>query len=83
MTWLKDRKHPSSTPTPDQSGHTIGYYKLGGGGGVLPIYDIVRMCGANIPPFQRCQVYDKPPLSKKKYITDPVFHHCYMNGTIF
>ena len=38
----------------------------GGGGGVeLPIYDIVRMCGANSPLFQRFQVYDKPPYSKK------------------
>ena len=53
---------------------------LGGWGGELPIYDIVRMCGANRPLFQRCQVYDKPPFSKKKYMTDPVFHQ---NGPIF
>ena len=46
----------------------------GGGGGNY----LVRMCGANSPLFQRCQVYDKPPFSKKKYITDPVFHLCYM-----
>ena len=52
-----------------------------GGGGA--IYDIVRMCGANSPLLQRCQVYDKPPFSKKKYMTDPVFHYCYMNGPIF
>ena len=39
------------------------YYILGGGGGEggqLPIYDIVRICGANSPLFLRCQVYDKP-----------------------
>ena len=53
------------------------------GGGLLPIYDIVRMCGANSPLFQRCQVYGKAPFSKKKYMTGQVFHHCYMNGLIF
>ena len=37
----------------------------GGGGGELPIYDIVRMCGPYSHPFQRCQVYDKPPFSMK------------------
>ena len=36
-----------------------------------------RMCGANSPLFQHCQVYYKLPFSKKKY------HHCYMNGPIF
>ena len=25
----------------------------------------------------------KPPFTKEKYMTDPVFHHCYMNGHIF
>ena len=49
----------------------------------LCIYDIVWMCGPNSPPFQRFQVYDKPPFSKKKYLTDPVFYHCYINGPIF
>ena len=42
----------------------------GRGGGEIPIYDIVRMYGLNSPLFQRCQVYDKPPLSKKnKWLT--------------
>ena len=50
---------------------------LEGVGWGLPIYDIVGMCGANSPLFQRCQVYDLPPFSKKKYMTDPVFHQCY------
>ena len=48
-----------------------------------PYYDIVRMCGANSPLFQRSQVYDKPSFSKKKYMTDPVIYHCHMNGPIF
>ena len=51
-----------------------------GGAGLLPIYEIVRICGENSLLFKHCQVYDKPPL---KYMTDPVFHHCYMNGRIF
>ena len=29
-----------------------------GGGGGLPVYDIVRMCDLNSPLFQRCQGYD-------------------------
>ena len=48
------------------------------GGGYLPIYGIVRMWGPNSPLFKHCQVYNKPPFSKKKYMTDPVFHHCYI-----
>ena len=67
-------KRLSSSPT---------RYSGGGGGGLLHIYDIIRMCGANSPLFQRCQVYDKPPFSKKKYMTDPVFHHCYFLTTLF
>ena len=41
----------------------------GGGGNQNPIYDIVRMCVPNGPPFQRCQVYDWPPFLNKKYMT--------------
>ena len=55
----------------------------GGGGGGGAIYDILRICGANSPLFQCGQVYAKPPFSKKKYMTDPVFHHIYVNGRIF
>ena len=51
---------------------------VGGGGGNYLLYDIVRMSSANSPLFQRCQVYDKPPFSKKKYMANPVFHHCYI-----
>ena len=53
----------------------------GGGGGGEGVKYIVRMCGPNSPPFQRCQVYDKPPFSKKNYMTDPVFLS--LNGPIF
>ena len=51
--------------------------RSGGGGGVAELhkYDIVRMCVPNSPLVQCCQVYDKPPFSEKKYMTDPVFHH--------
>ena len=39
---------------------------ISGGGGVTTfIFDKVQMCGPNSPLFQRCQVYDKPPFSKK------------------
>ena len=47
------------------------------------MFDIVRMCMPNNPLLQRCQVYDKPSFSKKKYMTDPVFCHGYKNGPIF
>ena len=47
----------------------------GGAGGTLPIFDIVRMCVPNSPLFWYCQVYGKPPCSKKKYMTGPIFHH--------
>ena len=35
------------------------------------------------PLFQRCQVYDWPPLFDKKYMTDPIFLDCYMKGPTF
>ena len=57
----------------------------GGGGGVgvtTYIYDLVRMCGLNSPFFNR-KVYNKPPFSKKKYLTDPVFHHCCILTSLF
>ena len=53
------------------------------GGVLLPLYDIVRMYVPNSPLFQRCQVYDTPPFSKKKYMTGPAAHHRYMNGPVF
>ena len=40
-------------------------HTLGGGGNYI-CYDIVRMCVLNSPLFKRCQVYNKPPFSKKK-----------------
>ena len=38
----------------------------GGGAGLLPIYEIVQICGENSLLFKHCQVYNKPPSSKKK-----------------
>ena len=39
-------------------------------GVLLPIFDTVRMCGAYSPPFQRCQVYDKPIFFSKIKVYD-------------
>ena len=41
------------------------------------------MCVPNSLLFHRCQEYDKSPFSKKKYMTDPVFNHCYILTSLF
>ena len=38
---------------------------------------------AEWPLFQRCQVYDWPPCSNKKYMNEPIFLDAYVNGPIF
>ena len=46
-----------------------------GGGGLLPIYGIVRMCVPNSPLFQRCQVYDWPPFFQQQEAHGPRVAH--------
>ena len=41
------------------------------------------MCVPNSPLFQRCQVYDWPPFSNKKYTNDPIFLDSFVKGLIF
>ena len=41
------------------------------------------MCVPNSLLFHRCQVYDKSPFTKKKYMADPVFNHCYILTSLF
>ena len=54
-----------------------------GGGGVTPfIYDIVRICLPNRSLFQGPQVYDKPPVLKRKYMNSrdfmiPIYMHIF------
>ena len=57
--------------------HSVKYVesmteKSSGGGGGLPLCDIVRMCVPNSRHFQRRQVYDEPPF-KKRYMNGPNF----------
>ena len=56
----------------------------GGGSGAVTSYichsTYVR---AELPFFQRCQVYDWPPFFNKKYMNDPIFQGSYVKGPIF
>ena len=55
----------------------------GGGGGELSIYDIVRMCGANSHLFQRCQVYNKPPFSKRPSVSSLLYKRSHFLTALF
>ena len=57
------------------------YIWLGGGG--VTAY-VCHVCAARIAPFYSAARYTISPFFLiKKFMTDPVFHHCYMNGPIF
>ena len=74
-----DRSHVKVSNVHNSQGvaeSRITYFRGGGGGGgLLPIYDIVRICMPKSPIFQRCQVNGKLTFFKEKYMTGPIFHH--------